>query len=106
MAKEKMNWPANMLKTIARVMATLSPNCRQASRLQSEALDHKLPIFKRTGLWIHLLLCKWCRRYGKQIRFLRDAAHEHPDELVEGARQKLSDASRERIKQRLSSEEK
>ena len=74
MAKEQMNCLANMPKALARVMAVLSPNCRQASRLQSEALDHKLPVLQRVGLRIHLLLCKWCRRYGKQIRFLRDAS--------------------------------
>lgn len=100
-----MNWLANMLKTLARGMATLSPNCRQASRLQSEALDHKLSVLHRVGLRIHLLLCKWCRRYGKQIRFLRDAAHEHPDELVEPVRQKLPDAVRERMRQALRAEE-
>ena len=100
-----MNWLANILKPLARGMAALSPSCRQASRLQSEALDHRLPLLQRIGLRIHLLLCKWCRRYGKQIRFLRDAAHEHPDELLESARQKLSDAARERMKQRLRAEE-
>ena len=100
-----MNWLANMLKPFARGMAALSPSCRQASRLQSEALDHKLPILQRVGLRIHLLLCKWCRRYGKQIRFLHDAAHDHSDELVEPAPQKLPDAARERMKQRLRAEE-
>jgi len=100
-----MNWLANMLKPLARVMAALSPSCRQASRLQSEALDHKLPILQRIGLRIHLFLCKWCRRYEKQIRFLRDAAHEHPNELVEPAHQNLPDAAREQMKQRLRAEE-
>jgi hypothetical protein len=100
-----MNWLANMLKPLARMVAALSPTCRQASRLQSEALDHKLPTLQRIGLRIHLVLCKWCLRYGKQIRFLRDAAHEHADELVAPAPQKLSDAARERMKQRLRAEE-
>lgn len=100
-----MNWLANLVKPLARVMAALSPSCRQASRLQSEALDHKLPILQRIGLRIHLFLCKWCRRYGKQIRFLRDAAHDHSDALVEPAPQNLPDAARERMKQRLRAEE-
>lgn len=100
-----MNWPATLRKPLAKGMAALSTGCRQASRHQSEALDHRLPILQRVGLRIHLLLCKWCRRYGKQIRFLRDAAHHHPDELVEPAPQKLPDAFRERMKQRLRAEE-
>ena len=84
----------------------LSPNCKQVTRLQSEALDHELPTLQRAGLRVHVLFCRWCRRYGKQIHFLRDAAHEHPDELVEPVSQKLSNEARERIKQRLRSEEK
>ena len=103
MVRKQMNWLANLLKTLARGMAALSPNCRQASRLQSEALDHRLPFPQRVGLRIHLLLCKWCRRHGKQIRFLRDAAHEHPDALPDA--QKLPDAARERMKQRLRAKE-
>jgi hypothetical protein len=84
----------------------LSPNCREASRLQSEALDHSLSLPQRLGLRIHLLLCKWCRRYGKQIRFLREAVHEHPDELTESAARKLSPEARERLKRSLGSEPK
>jgi hypothetical protein len=83
----------------------LSLTCKEASRLQSQALDRKLPLMQRIGLRIHLLLCKWCRRYGKQIRFLHDAAGEHPDHLAEPAQQSLSQGARERIKQRLQTEE-
>jgi hypothetical protein len=43
-----------------------------------------------------------CRRYGKQIRFLREAAHEHPEELAKAAPQNLSVEARDRIKRRLS----
>jgi hypothetical protein len=54
---------------------------------------------------MHLLICKWCRRYGKQIRFLHDAAREHPDHLADPVRQNLSQSARDRIKQRLRTEE-
>lgn len=98
-----MNWLANLVKTLFGGIADLSPNCREATRLQSEALDHKLPFRKRLGLRIHLMICKWCCRYGKQVRFLRETAREHPDKLSEPAPQKLSDEARERINQRLRS---
>jgi hypothetical protein len=87
-----------MVKT---AFGTFLPSCRDASRLQSETLDQKLSFSKRLGLSLHLLVCKWCRRYGKQVRFLRAAAHEHPERLAEAAPQKLPDEARERIKQRL-----
>jgi hypothetical protein len=82
----------------------LSVTCREASRLQSEALDRKLCLSKRWGLSLHLLICKWCRRYGKQLRFLRDAAQEHSEGLADAVPQNLSAEARERIKQRLQSE--
>ena len=88
-------------KKMRSVCAELSPNCREAVRAQSEALDHPLPLRKRLGLWLHLLICKWCRRYGKQIGFLRDAAQEHQEQFVQAGPQKLSGEARERIKQRL-----
>jgi len=80
---------------------TFLPTCRDASWLQSQALDTKLCFSKRVGLSLHLLVCKWCRRYGKQIRFLQHAAHEHPENISEAVPQKLSTEARERIKQRL-----
>jgi hypothetical protein len=79
----------------------LLPNCHEAARLQSQALDKKLPALQRFGLWLHLLACKWCRRYGKQIRFLQHAAQEHPENLSNAVPQNLSTEARERIKQRL-----
>jgi hypothetical protein len=86
-----------------KILLLLSLTCKEASRLQSQALDRKLSSMQRIGLRMHLLLCKWCRRYGKQIRFLHDAVREHPDHLTE--RQSLSPSARERIKQRLQAEE-
>jgi len=91
------------LKTVLR---TLSPHCREASRLQSDAFDQSLSLPQQFGLRVHLLLCKWCRRYGKQIRFLRRAAHEHSEALTEAAPHSLSPEARERLKQSLRNEAK
>src|SRR5947207_106360 len=99
-----MNWHADLPKTLAKGIALVSPSCKEASRLQSQALDRKLPMLQRIGLQMHLFLCKWCRRYGKQIRFLQDAARDHPDYISEPGHQKLSDDARQRIKQRLRTE--
>jgi hypothetical protein len=96
-----MKQSESLLKTLFRGFSAISPNCKEAVRLQSEALDHQLPALERFGLRLHLVLCKWCRRYGKQIRLLREAAHEHPEELTEAAPQNLSPAARERINQSL-----
>ncbi len=100
-----MNWFAKSLKALAGCLAALSPNCKEASRLQSAALDHRLPLIERAGLRVHLLLCRWCRRYGRQIRFLHHATREHPDKLAETTAATLPAAARERIKQTLKAEQ-
>ena len=96
-----MNWFKNIAKALIRGLTDLSPNCKVATRLQSETLDHKLSFRQRLGLRIHLVLCQWCRRYGKQITFVHNAAHSHPDELAETVPQQLSDEARQRIRQKL-----
>jgi len=93
-----------MIKNLLQRLADLSPSCRQATRLQSAALDGPLTSTQKVGLRIHLCLCKWCRRYGTQIRFLRDATHGHSENLITPQPQRLPDAARERIKQRLQAE--
>ena len=99
-----MKWFRDIVKALTRGIGDLSPSCKQAVRLQSAALDGKLSFRERLGLRIHLVLCKWCRRYGKQIRFLHTASREHAGE--EQVRRTLSPEARERIKQRLQSEKK
>jgi len=96
-----MKQPQGPLKTLLGGLTAISPSCKDAVRLQSDALERRLPMLQRLGLRIHLLFCKWCRRYGRQIGFLRDAARQHPDELADPAPRKLSAEARERIKQPL-----
>ena len=91
------------VKALARVVSLLSPSCKQASRLQSESQDRPLTFFESFGLRIHLFLCKWCRRYGEQLKFLQNAAHQCEDHQ---SAHTLSPEARARIKQRLQSENK
>ena len=97
----EMEQQNNFLGTLKKGLRTISPSCREASRLQSEALDHALSPLQRLGLRLHLVLCKWCRRYGRQLRFLRGAAHEQQDKVAEAESQTLSPDARERLKQSL-----
>jgi len=93
----------NLWRKISSGCAGLAPSCREAARAQSEALEHPLPPAKRFGLRLHLLMCRWCRRYGEQIRFLRHAAHKHTDKQTEAMPQTLSPEARERLKRALNS---
>lgn len=77
---------------------TLSPSCREASRLQSEQMDRPLSRLQRIGLRIHLLLCRWCRRYGSQLQFLRRVAREPGPRNSHADKVSLSPEARERMK--------
>ena len=81
----------------------LFPSCKEASRLQSEALDHELPFLQKLGLRFHLFACKWCRRYGQQISLLRTVCRRCDDHAGDSPAQKLSPKARERMKRALQS---
>jgi len=67
-------------------MSHLMFNCKEATQLVSESLDRKLPFHQRIGIRMqlpfhqrigirmHLLMCKFCSRYEKQLMFLRKAS--------------------------------
>ena len=96
-----MNWFSDTFKSIARGAGELSPSCREAVRLQSDALDRPLSPRQRLGLRIHLILCRWCRRYGGQIKFLRTAARDGVEHDVLRMSAALPPEVRERIKRSL-----
>ena len=86
---------------ILKIISVLSLDCNEAIRLQSDALDRPLSFSQRMGLRLHLLFCKWCLRYGRQIKFLRIVARDC-DHVREPA-QPLPAAARERIRRALKS---
>ena len=101
-----MNRLTNLMKLLARGVADLSPSCKEATRLQSAALDRQLTLRQRLGLRIHLVLCKWCRRYGKQITFLRSATQRCAQDDQHSPPQILSPEARARIKRKLEADKK
>jgi hypothetical protein len=89
------------MNRLIKAIRALLPNCKQAIRLQSDALDRPLSTSQWLGLRLHLAFCKWCVRYGEHIKFLQIAAqcHEH-DHRQEQA---MPPEARERIKRALKS---
>jgi hypothetical protein len=37
-------------------------------------MDHSLPLGKRIGVRLHLLICKFCARYERQLLLIRETA--------------------------------
>ena len=47
--------------------------CREAARLASRRMDHRLSFGERVSLRVHLAICDGCTNFSKQIGFLRRA---------------------------------
>jgi hypothetical protein len=74
--------------------------CKQATQLISHRLDRDLSLGRRLSLRFHLLICHYCRRYARHLRFLHRAA-PGLEEHIEAHGQPLPDAAREKLKQSL-----
>ena len=48
-------------------------SCKEATRLMSAAQERKLGVSERLQLELHLVICKGCANYRKQMDFLRAA---------------------------------
>ena len=46
--------------------------CKHATRLISQSLERPLRRSEKLALAFHLLVCKWCRRYRKQLRLIEE----------------------------------
>ena len=79
--------------------------CREISKLVSESMERDLPLVRRLEVRMHLMMCRLCRGFARQVRLLRRAARENPQRLgpdESSPEARLSDEARERIKVALS----
>ncbi len=77
-------------------------NCKEITRMVSEALDRELPFYQRIGIRMHLLMCKLCSRYRRQLLLLRETIRLQAasSEDIESAIV-LPPGARERIKRSI-----
>jgi hypothetical protein len=47
--------------------------CKEVHRLVAEGLDRKLGFADRVSTRLHLVICNNCRRFTRQMKFLRAA---------------------------------
>ena len=79
-------------------------SCRDVTQLISESMDTSLPIGKRIGVRIHLLMCRFCARYERQLLLIRETLRRlvvTEDQPEEQAGEILSVEARERIRTSL-----
>ena len=77
-------------------------DCKKVSMMVSESMDRKLPIHHHLLIATHLLMCKYCNRFKKQLQILRHAVglEDIPEEVLDRF-PSLSKETREQIKQAM-----
>ncbi len=48
-------------------MMKMMPNCRDITEQASDYQDQNLPLLKRLGFRLHLLMCTYCRQHVKHL---------------------------------------
>lgn len=92
------------MKKLLHIWRLLNLPCRDMTALLSRAEDGQLSRAERFAARLHLLYCKACRRFLRQVRQLGEAARTAARRVSEGADAagpRLSPAARERIARRL-----
>ena len=62
--------------------------CRQATQLLSEKQDRQLLLKEQSGLQFHLMLCRSCRRFGKQMKTISELSKAYKQFDVDEDHQK------------------
>jgi len=87
----------------ARLKRILALSCEEAAELSSRRMDEPLSWTDKLAWSGHLLVCRSCRRFRRQLAFLREAAGRvasSVDDPAEAA-DRLSDERRIRITQAI-----
>lgn len=76
-------------------------SCKEISLLLSRSCDQHLTWRERLAVRLHLLYCRGCARFEKQLRFLRAAARRFAESVGSAADIGLSEDARRRIRAAL-----
>ena len=78
--------------------------CSDVSQKVSQSLDASLPFHHRMAVRMHLLMCRYCARFRRQLIMLRKMSrHVDSDPSTQATAATLSNETKERIKKALRS---
>jgi hypothetical protein len=84
-----------------RLMVRVMPSCRDISQLISDGMDCNLPLRRRLSIRLHVSMCKFCRRYEKQLHLLRASIGHYADPDENLVEKSLSPAAKEKLERAL-----
>lgn len=76
-------------------------SCKQASQLISQSLDRPLTLRERFALQLHLIICKYCKRFSQHLQTLRAAIGKMVDSIENNDTIKIPYAAKKRIADQL-----
>ena len=83
------------------LICRFTPTCPEVIRILSLGMDKELPLLTRMKLRIHFLMCSFCQRYMKQLKYMRHVAREFPEKIGEISDATLPITAKERMKAAL-----
>ena len=67
----------------------------------SLGMDKELSLMMRLKLRIHYLMCSFCERYMKQLKYIRQVSREFPEKIGDVSDASLPADAKERMKAAL-----
>jgi hypothetical protein len=88
-----------LIEKIVVFAAKITPPCHDITRLLSQSMDRRLPLFTRVAIRLHFRICVWCKRYGEQLDTIRKASRSIPERSEGTSNASLSENVRQRIRE-------
>src|SRR5437870_1598192 len=96
--QEHRNW---FQLQIVLLICRFTPTCPEVVRILSLGMDKQLSLMMRMKLRIHYLMCSFCERYMKQLKYIRQVSREFPDKIGEISDATLPAEAKQRLKEAL-----
>ncbi len=100
MFQEHRSW---LQLQIVLLICRFTPKCPEVTRILSLGMEKEVPLITRIKLRIHFLMCSFCERYMKQLKYIRQVSREFPEKIGEVSNAALPPDAKERIKSALRS---
>jgi hypothetical protein len=78
-----------------------TPTCPEVVRILSLGMEKELSLTTRIKLRIHYLMCSFCERYMKQLKYIREVSRAFPEKIGEVSNATLPPDTKERMKAAL-----
>ena len=86
---------------IVLLICRFTPTCPEVVRILSHGMDKELSLMMRIKLRIHYLMCSFCKRYMKQLKYIREVSREFPEKIGDVSDASLPADAKERMKAAL-----